>query len=49
MPRKFFNPHYLIRLGESSSTEASGAPEVPQSRGKLFFCALATYFDRYTS
>ena len=48
MPRKI-NPHHLIRLGESSSTEASGAPEVPQSHGKLFVCVLATYLDRCTS
>ena len=26
-----------MRLAESSNTEVSGASEVPQSRGKLFF------------
>ena len=29
--------HRFMRLVESSNTEVSGASEVPQSRGKLFF------------
>ena len=37
-PEIFYNPHHLIRLGESSSTEASGAPEVPQSCRNFFLC-----------
>ena len=48
-PIFFLNSHHLIRLVESSSTEASGAPEVPQSHGKLFARVLATYLDRCTS
>ena len=31
------SPHSRMRLVESSNTEVSGASEVPQSRGKLFF------------
>ena len=46
---KLGSPHHWINPVESSSIGVSGAPERPQSRGKLFFCALATYFDRYTS
>ena len=31
------SPHSWIRLVKSSNMEVSGASEVPQSRGKLFF------------
>ena len=41
--------HSWMRPVESASTDVSGASEVPQSRGKLFFCVLATYLNRCTS